>query len=123
MKLRPTPLWMLLHRLARSVVEHGIAGAAVRSYRRLSRSFRNHGLSGTFDRAFRHAPPPAPTIIPQHTHPFDLLHGTDTGGYIPGEKLVSVSFSGLYSTAYLPIAPSTFRAAMGELSIPHEEFT
>jgi len=123
MKFRPTPLWLLLRRLARSIEANGIGGAAAHSYQRLFRSLKNHGLSGTFDRAFRRAPAAPPRTFPQQTHPFDVLHGIDTGGYMSGAELATVSLSGLYSTAYLRISPSTFQAAVAELSIRYEDFT
>ena len=43
-------------------------------------------------------------------HPFDREHGTDTGGYIPGEQLVSGQRSDFYNTAYYGISPSTLHA-------------
>jgi hypothetical protein len=47
-----------------------------------------------------HAPKPAPI------HPFDRLHGTDTGGLIPGEQLATGHPSDVHITAYYAIAPS-----------------
>jgi 16S rRNA G966 N2-methylase RsmD len=47
-----------------------------------------------------HAPPAVPV------HPFDRLHGTDTGGLIPGAALASGSISDTHITAYYAIAPS-----------------
>ena len=56
-------------------------------------------------------------------HPFDLAHGTDTGGYIPGEELGTGSRSDLYNTAYYAIAPSTLRHALGLLPVGVAGFT
>lgn len=47
-----------------------------------------------------HAARPAPV------HPFDQLHGTDTGGLIPGPKLVTGHPNDAYVTAYYAVAPS-----------------
>ena len=41
-------------------------------------------------------------------HPFDRLHGTDTGSLIPGERLSQVHRHGKHATAYHGVAPSLF---------------
>ena len=123
MKFSPTPPLLLLRRLARSIETNGVRGAIVHSYRRLFRSLGEHGLSGTWERAFRKAPTSAVVEEPEPIHPFDLLHGTDTGGYISGASLHANSLSNLYSTAYLGIAPSAFRQAIASLHLQLEEFT
>jgi SAM-dependent methyltransferase len=123
MRFRPTPPLLMLRRLVRSVEDNGIRGAAVHSYQRLVRSLRNHGFKGTFDRAFRKAPTaPAPAETAP-THPFDLLHGTDTGGYISGAALEADSLSNLYSTAYLGTAPSALTQAIHSLPIQPRHFS
>ena len=43
------------------------------------------------------------------THPFDTLHGTDTGALIPGEALQTGHRHGRHITAYHGVAPSLFR--------------
>ncbi len=48
----------------------------------------------------RHEPKPAPI------HPFDRLHGTDTGGLIPGATLVTGHPNDAHITAYYAIAGS-----------------
>lgn len=124
MKFKPTPPLLLLRRLVRSVETNGVRGAIVHSWQRLFRSLRNHGIGGTFDRAFRKAPvaprPPAPAERP---NPFDLLYGTDTGGYISGANLPGASLSALYATAYLGIAPSALAQALAYLPFNPETFT
>jgi len=123
MKFTPSPPLLLLRRLVRSIETNGVRGAIVHSYQRLFRSLSSHGLSGTLERAFRKAPTAPQTQPPKPTHPFDLLHGTDTGGYISGAELHSVSLSGLYITAYAGIAPSVLRQAIAALPLRLEEFT
>ncbi len=96
----------------------------VRSYRRLFRSLKNHGLSGTFERAFLKAPePPPPRVVAQQPHPFDLLHGTETGGLIDGLALGVSSLSAAYITAYVGVPPSTLRAFLSELPVRYEDYS
>ena len=95
----------------------------VRSYHRLFRSLSSHGLSGTLDRAFCNAPTLAQTQDPKPPHPFDLLHGTVTDGYISGTDIPGVSLSALYVTAYIGIAPSVLTQAISALPLKPEDFT
>jgi SAM-dependent methyltransferase len=53
------------------------------------------------------APRPAPI------HPFDQLHGTDTGGLIPRAGLLTGHANDLYITAYYGVAPSILDALVG----------
>lgn len=126
MKYRPIPLLRLLRRFLRSIELNGVRGAMARSYQRLSHSLKNHGLSGTFARAFVKAPSP-PAVpqadVPQKPHPFDVLHGTDTGGHVSSGDLVGVSLSSLYATGYVGVPPSTLGPALATLPIKHEDFT
>ena len=48
-------------------------------------------------------------------HPFDGEHGTDTGGFVPGEALATGSAADLYNTAYYAISPSTLQAALARI--------
>jgi len=105
---------------------YGLRVAISRSTRRLLNSLRNHGLRGTFERAFVKAPvapPPPGAIIALRPHPFDLLHGTETGGFISGGDRAAVSLSACYTTVYLGIAPSALRAALTALPLEHRGFT
>lgn len=52
----------------------------------------------------KRAPNPAPV------HPFDRLHGTDTGGLIPRSGLLSGHASDAHITAYYAVAPSILDA-------------
>jgi SAM-dependent methyltransferase len=121
-KFAPTPPLKLLRRLARSIEENGVRGAFVHSYQRLVRSLRNHGLSGTWERAFRKAPTAPEVAVPEPTHPFDLLHGTDTGGYLSSADLHGTTLSSLYTTAYYGVAPSVLAQAIAALPVKPEGF-
>jgi SAM-dependent methyltransferase len=112
---------MLFRRLARSIETNGLRGAIAHARQRLAGSLRNHGLGGSLARAFRKAPP-AP-VTQELPHPFDLLHGTDTGGYIGWEDLASSAFSNSYSTVYFAISPSALTQALSHLPFPLDKFT
>jgi hypothetical protein len=45
-------------------------------------------------------------------HPFDLEHGTDTGGLIPGSELGVGHRHDLFIAGYAGVPPSGFRAAI-----------
>ena len=49
---------------------------------------------------------------PAPVHPFDALHGTDTGALIPGEDLATGHRHDRHITAYHGTAPSLFRKLM-----------
>ncbi|GAC1363220.1 MAG: hypothetical protein NVSMB3_11620 [Acidobacteriaceae bacterium] len=55
--------------------------------------------------------PPSPASGPP-VHPFDLEHGTETGGLIPAEKLLTGHASDKHVTAYYGIAPSILRSLL-----------
>jgi SAM-dependent methyltransferase len=115
---------LLVRRLVLSVEQNGLRGAVARSSQRLFRSLSNHGLSGTFNRAFR-KPPEALAVAAavQQPDPFDIAHGTDTGGCISGEDLSSASLSALYVTVYLGIASSAFTQALADIPFKPDGFT
>lgn len=126
MRFVPIPPLLLYRRFVRSVNDHGLVGALVRSWQRLARSLGNHGLSGTLERAFVKAPGPAHSkewVAARPPSPFDEAHGTDTGGYLSGAELQSVSMSAVYTTAYVGIQPSAFSRALSIVPISHEKFT
>lgn len=126
MRFVPTPPLLLYRRFVRSIDENGFRGALVHAYRRLARSLGNHGLRGTLERAFVKAPVPAVSAEPvkgRPPDPFDLAHGTDTGGYISGAAMRSVSMSAVYITAYAGIAASAFNQAIANLPITPEKYT
>lgn len=123
MNSRPSPPRYLLLRLLHSIEGNGIRGAVVRSYRRLFRSLQSHGLSGTLERAFLKAPAPAARAVTPQPHPFDRLHGTDTGGLLSGLELGVSSLSAAYITIYLGVPPSTLRAFLSELPVGYEDYS
>ena len=51
---------------------------------------------------------------PGPVHPFDALHGTDTGALIPGDDLATGHRHDRYVTAYHGTAPSLFRKLMAQ---------
>ena len=53
-----------------------------------------------------HAPKPAPV------HPFDRLHGTDTGGLIPRTGLLTGHANDQHITAYYAVAPSILNSVL-----------
>ncbi|HEX9199982.1 MAG TPA: class I SAM-dependent methyltransferase [Acidobacteriaceae bacterium] len=123
MKFKPIAPLLLLRRLARSVEANGPRGAIAHSWQRLARSLRNHGIGGTFDRAFRKAPVAPRPATPLPPDPFDLTHGTDTGGYISGANFAAISLSALYTTAYHGTPSTAFTQSLEHLPIKPEDFT
>lgn len=75
-------------------------------------SLRRRGFVGTVvaagKSAWRRVIPPAP----EKPHPFDVEHGTDTSGLIPGWELRSGHPSDLYIAGYLGVPVSGFRGMM-----------
>jgi SAM-dependent methyltransferase len=120
-KFSRSPLLQLFRRLARSIDAHGVRGAIVHSFQRLFRSLKNYGFGGTFRRAFIKAP--TVSAEPEPVHPFDIQHGTDTGGYYSSADLRGKTLSMVYTTAYYGIAPSALASALSDLKIPYGEFT
>jgi SAM-dependent methyltransferase len=88
-----------------------LARYAQQIYRRLLHRYDNLGVRGLV--GMRRMPG-----LPQRTHsahPFDVQHGTETGGFVPGEALATGSAADLYNTAYYAISPSTLRAALARI--------
>jgi len=123
MKDRLSPPLRLFRRLFRSIEFNGIRGAMAHSYRRLFRSLKNHGVKGTFERAFLKAPEAPQKAVEFKPHPFDVLHGTDTGGHVAAADLTWRSLSAVFANGYLGIPPSTLRPALAALPIQHREFS
>ncbi len=125
MKYKASPPLLLLRRFVRSIEFNGFRGAFAHAGKRLYRSVRQNGLGGTLERAFLKAPTlavidPAP---PSPPHPFDLAHGTETGGFISGAEIPAATLSAIYTTVYLGIAPSALQSALGALPLQYEDFT
>jgi SAM-dependent methyltransferase len=82
----------------------------MRSLAKLLHTLHIHGLAAAFSRLRnRIAPKPVPP------HPFDLLHGTDTGGLI--HEVASGHPSAAHSTAYWGTAPSLLRGALARWAV------
>ena len=56
-------------------------------------------------------------------HPFDVAHGTETGGVIWGENLPSGHPNDLWSTAYYGVSPSLFTQILTTLNLDWQRFT
>jgi len=126
MRYRPTPIFQWLRHQARLVDEGGVRTAVSDSFGRLARYFRKHGFTATLQRLTRKAPPApvaAREAVQPKPDPFDLLHGTDTGGRISAKDLTGISLSALYSTAYAGAPPSAFTQALARLPIRYEDFS
>lgn len=123
MKYRPTRSLRLLRFVARSIEINGFRGMIVEFYQRLCRSLRSRGVGGTLRNTFRnsHQVPADPTL--ERPHPFDLLHGTDTGGWISTASLSVVSLSAFFSTVYAGMPPSALIQALSALRIQYEDFS
>ena len=93
--------------------------------RRLIHALDHHGLPGLLRRALTRTPTHQTRTpeTPAQPHPFDLLHGTETSGYIPGQLLASGRPADFHNTAYYAISPSTLTAALALLPEPLETFT
>jgi len=91
---------------------------AARIYRRLLHRHDNLGVRGLL--GMRRMP-----ALPERSlqlHPFDVEHGTHTGGYVPGDALRTGSAADLYNTAYYAISPSTFRSALAQVPDALDDF-
>lgn len=128
MKYRPTALFRKLRCLAHRIDDDGLRNVMLAPFHRGSRYFRRHGLIATLKRMVSKPQAPArpaseTDTTPRHPDPFDLLHGTDTGGLIWGKDIPAISISALYSTAYIGISPAALTQALSALPIRCEEFT
>lgn len=56
-------------------------------------------------------------------HPFDLAHGTETGGVIWGHNLPSGHRNDLWSTAYYGVSPSLFTEILTAVNLDWQRFT
>jgi hypothetical protein len=75
--------------------------------------FRESATAGGFERTLRlilgRLPRQLQDRLPAVLHPFDRLHGVDTGGLIAGDDLRSGHRHDVFSTAYYGMAPSRLR--------------
>lgn len=114
----------LYRHLARVADREGLRGAAAYSLRRIAGSLRTDGLRGTIARGFRSRPQALPQKpqVPQTPHPFDLLHGTDTG-QAANATADGLSVGAIYANGYLGIAPSALVQALSNLPAKLDELT
>jgi SAM-dependent methyltransferase len=124
MNIAQTRPALLLRHFLRSIDRYGPRAAIGEVYQRLQRSFSSHGLSGTLRRTVRNdsSAPGVAEPIPIPLHPFDTLHGVDTGGAISSASL-PLSVSGTYANSYLGIPPSALTQAISHLPLKPEDFT
>ena len=121
MRNKPGRLFPLARRLALYVYYN-------RPFDRFLKYRRKHGIFATIRQSMKTLlrgaaqQEPETAQIPE-PEPYDLLHGTDTGGWIVPEKLSTVSLSAVYSTEYLGIMPSALRQALSDLPVKHDEYT
>ena len=87
----------LVKRVRWSLAHRGVAGTMRSAWMSLGRRLRKQNVPGhSFDVA----------------HPFDVEHGTDTGGLIPGSELGVGHRHDLFIAGYAGVPPSGFRAAI-----------
>jgi hypothetical protein len=111
---------LLRDRLSRSLEANGLRGALAHSYYHLLRPIRSRTL---WDRAFYGATTlPAP-LVPEAPHPFDLTHGTDTGGYVSSADPRRRYRSAYSRAAFHGIPPSALSRAIASLPLFPENFT
>jgi SAM-dependent methyltransferase len=78
-----------------SLARRGVVGTMRSAWRSLERRLGRQSVSGD--------------LVP---HPFDVEHGTDTGGLIPGSELGVGHRHDLFIAGYAGVPPSGFRAAI-----------
>ncbi|HWW96785.1 MAG TPA: class I SAM-dependent methyltransferase [Edaphobacter sp.] len=87
----------LVKRVRWSLAHRGVVGTVRSAWMSLGRRLRGRNFPG--DRS----------DVP---HPFDVEHGTDTGGLIPGSELGVGHRHDLFIAGYAGVPPSGFRAAI-----------
>jgi hypothetical protein len=110
---------LLRHRLSRSIEANGLSGTIAHSYYRLLYPLTSRF---TWDRAFRSAAALPASLAPEPPHPFDLRHGTDTGGYCSSTDPRKRFRSNFGRTPDHGIAPSALSCAIASLPLFPENF-
>jgi SAM-dependent methyltransferase len=123
MKYRPIAPYILLRHFVRSASINGLLGAIGGTWVHIFRLLRKYGLGGAVKVFFRKAPASAHDPATQQPHPFDLLHGTDTGGHMSGAYFSAISLSSIYTTGYVAATPSALTQAISALPLRCEEVT
>jgi hypothetical protein len=113
---------ILVRRFLHAYVEGGPGGLCSAVYRKATQPLRR-SRAGAADGDSLPAVDGAKGEAVPSAHPFDLEFGTDTGGLIPGEQLVSGRRNDLWNTAYYGISPSGFNQMMEALDLDWQRFT
>lgn len=113
---------IVVRRFLHAYVESGAGGLCRAVYRKVTQPLRrSHGNAS--DGGSLPAVDGANAATVPSAHPFDLEYGTDTGGLITGEQLVSGRWNDLWNTAYYGISPSGFNQMMRALDLDWQRFT
>jgi SAM-dependent methyltransferase len=113
---------ILVRRFLHAYVESGAGGLCRAVYRKVTQPLRRSRGSAEDGGSSPVDGVKAVAAVPS-AHPFDLEYGTDTGGLIPGEQLVSGRRNDLWNTAYYGISPSGFNQMMEALDLDWQRFT
>jgi len=101
--------------------------------RKLKKAYRRRGIFGIMRLAFEKLTHPLMELTParrkerrlkkQQDREFDQRHGVETGGIIQLNQLQIPGNTWEYGTPYWAIKPDVFAQLVGELDIPHRDFT
>jgi hypothetical protein len=114
---------LLVRRFLHAYVEGGPGGLCRAVYRKVTQPLRSSGGSAAEGGSSPAVDGAKAVAAFPPAHPFDLEYGTDTGGLIPGEQLVSGRRNDLWNTAYYGISPSGFNQMMQTLDLGWPRFT
>ena len=114
---------LLRDRLSRSIQANGLRGAIAHTYYRVLHPLRGPRLTHTWTRGFHRAATMPATLVPEAPHPFDLTHGTDTGGYLSRTD-PRLRFRSAYSRVpFHSVPPSALTRAIAHLPLFPDNFT
>lgn len=114
---------ILVRRFLHAYVESGAGGLCRAVYRKMTQPLRRSGVSASDGGSLPAVEGARAVAGVLSAHPFDLEHGTDTSGLIPGEQLVSGRRNDLWNSAYYGISPSGFKQMMEALALDWQRFT
>jgi SAM-dependent methyltransferase len=113
---------VLVRRFLHAYVENGPGGLCKAIYRKVTQPLRrSHGNAVDVSSPGMDGVKGVAGVL--SAHPFDVEYGTDTGGLIPGEQLISGRRNDLWNTAYYGISPSGFNQMMEALDLDWQRFT